>query len=121
MTDNSLNARYLTGSEAAQIHKSIIEFYFVRERTATPVTGGARLSNKAIRGGGARVIKPGEVIFILPGVPHAIRDTTGIAYLNVHFGGIDWILVTESVRPDTRYAWHSPGSRSRCAGGSGIG
>jgi mannose-6-phosphate isomerase-like protein (cupin superfamily) len=84
----SMNARYLTGAEAAQIHKTITEFYFVRDGSATLVTGGA-IVNNAIRGGVERVIKPGDVVFIPPGVPHMIRETTGISYLNLHFGGTD--------------------------------
>ena len=84
----SMNARHLVGSEAAQVHKSIIELYFVRDGSATLVTGGAIVDN-AIRGGVQRVIKPGDVIFIPPGVPHVIRDTAGISYLNIHFGGTD--------------------------------
>ena len=84
----SMNARYLVGSEAAQVHKSIIELYFVRDGSATLVTGGA-IVDKAIHGGVERVIKPGDVIFIPPGVPHVIRDTAGISYLNIHFGGTD--------------------------------
>ena len=84
----SMNGRYLTGAEAAQIHKTITEFYFVREGTATLVTGGT-IVNTAIRGGIERVIKPGDVVFIPAGVPHAIRETTGISYLNIHFGGTD--------------------------------
>ena len=84
----SMNARYLTGAEAAQIHKTITEFYFVRDGSATLVTGGA-IVNNAIRGGVQRVIKPGDVVFIPPGVPHMIRETTGISYLNIHFGGTD--------------------------------
>jgi mannose-6-phosphate isomerase-like protein (cupin superfamily) len=84
----SMNARYLVGSEAAQVHKSIIELYIVRDGSATLVTGGA-IVDKAIHGGVERVIKPGDVIFIPPGVPHVIRDTAGISYLNVHFGGTD--------------------------------
>jgi mannose-6-phosphate isomerase-like protein (cupin superfamily) len=84
----SMNARYLTGAEAAQVHKTITEFYFVRDGSATLVTGGA-IVNNAIRGGVERVIKPGDVVFIPPGVPHAIRDTTGFSYLNIHFGGTD--------------------------------
>ena len=84
----SMNARYLTGAESAQVHKTITEFYFVRDGSATLVTGGA-IVNNAIRGGVERVIKPGDVVFIPPGVPHMIRDTTGISYLNIHFGGTD--------------------------------
>jgi mannose-6-phosphate isomerase-like protein (cupin superfamily) len=84
----SMNARYLTGAEAAQIHKTITEFYFVRDGSATLVTGGA-IANNGIRGGVERVITPGDVVFIPPGVPHMIRETTGISYLNIHFGGTD--------------------------------
>ena len=84
----SMNARYLTGSEAAQIHKTITEFYFVRDGSATLVTGGS-IANGTIRGGVERIIKPGDVVFIPPGVPHAIRETPGISYLNIHFGGTD--------------------------------
>ena len=84
----SLNTRHIVGSEPALIHKSIIEFYFVREGTATLVTGGTIVDGK-IRGGVERVVRPGDVVFIPPGVPHGIRDTTGISYLNVHFGGTD--------------------------------
>jgi mannose-6-phosphate isomerase-like protein (cupin superfamily) len=84
----SMNARYLAGSEPAQVHKSIIELYFVREGTATLMTGGT-IVDGAIRGGTERVVKPGDVVFIPPGVPHNIRNTTGISYLNVHFGGTD--------------------------------
>ena len=84
----SMNARYLTGAEAAQIHKTITEFYFVRDGSATLITGGS-IANGAIRGGVERMITPGDVVFIPPGVPHMIRVTTGISYLNIHFGGTD--------------------------------
>lgn len=84
----SLNTRRIVGSEPAQVHKSIIEFYFVREGVATLVTGGT-LANGAIAGGVERRVGPGDVVFIPPGVPHGIRDTTGISYLNIHFGGTD--------------------------------
>jgi mannose-6-phosphate isomerase-like protein (cupin superfamily) len=84
----SMNARYLTGGEAAQIHKTITEYYFERDGSATLVTGGTIVSS-AIRGGVERVIRPGDVVFIPSGVPHMIRETTGISYLNIHFGGTD--------------------------------
>ena len=77
-----LNARYLVGAEPPQLHKSLTEFYFVREGSATLVTGGTIVDN-AIRGGVERVIKAGDVVFIPAGVPHGIRATAGISYLNV--------------------------------------
>src|SRR5262245_9633900 len=79
----SLNTRRIVGSEPAQVHKSIIEFYFVREGTATLTTGGT-LADGKIRGGVERLVKPGDVVFIPPGVPHGISNTAGISYLNIH-------------------------------------
>jgi len=84
----SLNARYLAGAEAPQIHKSIIEVYFVEDGTGTLVTGGSIVDN-AIRGGVERAVKAGDVIFIPPGVPHGFRDAKTLSYLNIHFGGTD--------------------------------
>ena len=84
----SLNARYLAGAEAPQIHKSIIEVYFVEDGTGTLVTGGSIVDN-AIRGGVARAVKAGDVIFIPPGVPHGFSDARTLSYLNIHFGGTD--------------------------------
>ena len=84
----SLNARYLAGAEAPQIHKSIIEFYFVQNGTGTLVTGGS-IVDKTIRGGVERAVKAGDVIFIPAGVPHGFSDAKGLSYLNIHFGGTD--------------------------------
>ena len=84
----SLNARYQVGSEAARAHKSIIEFYFVQEGTGTLVTGGSIVDN-AIRGGVARAVKTGDVIFIPPGVPHGFSEAKALSYLNIHFGGTE--------------------------------
>ena len=56
----SLNARYLAGAEAPQIHKSIIEVYFVQDGTGTLVTGGS-IVDKSIRGGVERTVPLGAV------------------------------------------------------------
>ena len=84
----SLNARHQIGAEAPRAHKSIIELYFIQDGTGTLVTGGS-IVDKAIRGGVARAVKAGDVIFIPPGVPHGFSDAKALSYLNVHFGGTD--------------------------------
>jgi len=84
----SLNARRQIGAEAPRAHKSIIEFYFIQDGTGTLVTGGSIVDN-AIRGGVARAVKAGDVIFIPPGVPHGFSEAKALAYLNIHFGGTD--------------------------------
>jgi mannose-6-phosphate isomerase-like protein (cupin superfamily) len=70
----SMNARYLTGPKPPRFHKAITEYYFVRDGSATLVTGGT-IVNSAIRGGVGRVIRPGDVVFIPPAVTaHDPRD-----------------------------------------------
>jgi hypothetical protein len=44
----SMNARYLVGSEAAQVHKSIIELYFVRDGSAGLYLQPAHLLEAAV-------------------------------------------------------------------------
>ena len=39
----------------------------------------------AIRDGVTRVITVGDVIFIPAGVPHGIRDSDGMTWLNIRF------------------------------------
>ena len=39
----------------------------------------------AIRGGVEREIKPGDLVFIPPGVPHGIKQSKSITYLNIRF------------------------------------
>lgn len=83
----------------ATIHGTLSDLYVVQEGSATLVTGGSlvdpRPANRpgdqrgsAIRGGTERVIGPGDVVFIPPGMAHGFRDFAdagSITYLNIHF------------------------------------
>ena len=83
----------------ATIHGTLSDLYVVQEGSATLVTGGSlvdpRPANRpgdqrgsAIRGGNERVIGPGDVVFIPPGMAHGFRDFAdagSITYLNIHF------------------------------------
>jgi hypothetical protein len=63
------------------------------EGTATAITGGALVDGKkrpnvddeagsAIRGGVEQPLKPGDVLYVPPGVPHGFKDVKGFrAYL----------------------------------------
>jgi len=92
----SVNVRHISGSETALQHGRITEVWVVRDGAGTVATGGAlvepkpgsgpgELSGTSIRGGVERVIKAGDVIFIPPGVPHGIKQSAGITYLNIRF------------------------------------
>ena len=91
----NVNIRRLRGGETALIHPVTADVWVVREGSGTLVTGGTLVDENgsavagqrgaAIRGGVTRVIRAGDVVFIPAGVPHGIRDTEGITWLNIRF------------------------------------
>jgi mannose-6-phosphate isomerase-like protein (cupin superfamily) len=92
----SINVRHISGSETALQHGRITEVWVVREGSGIVATGGTlvdpkpgasagEFSGSAIRGGVEREIKPGDLVFIPPGVPHGIKQSNSITYLNIRF------------------------------------
>jgi mannose-6-phosphate isomerase-like protein (cupin superfamily) len=92
----SVNVRHIAGAETALQHGKIAEVWVVREGTGTVATGGTLLGSMpgsgpgefrgtGIQGGVERVIKAGDLVFIPPGVPHGIKESTSITYLNIRF------------------------------------
>jgi mannose-6-phosphate isomerase-like protein (cupin superfamily) len=92
----SINVRHISGSETALQHGRITEVWVVRDGSGIVATGGTlvdakpgattgEFSGSAIRGGVEREIKPGDLVFIPPGVPHGIKQSKSITYLNIRF------------------------------------
>jgi len=92
----SINVRHISGSETALQHGRITEVWVVREGSGIVATGGTlvdakpgatagEFSGSAIRGGVEREIKAGDLVFIPPGVPHGIKQSNSITYLNIRF------------------------------------
>lgn len=92
----SINVRHIAGAETALVHGKITEVWVVRGGSGTVATGGSlvdpkpgavagEFSGRAISGGVERVIKTGDLVFIPPGVPHGIKESKGITYLNIRF------------------------------------
>jgi mannose-6-phosphate isomerase-like protein (cupin superfamily) len=92
----SVNVRHIAGAETALQHGKIAEVWVVRDGTGTVATGGTlvdpqpgtgpgELRGSGIRAGVERVIKTGDLVYIPPGVPHGIKESTGITYLNIRF------------------------------------
>ena len=92
----SVNVRHIAGSETALQHGRITEVWVVREGSGIVATGGTlvdakpgnapgEFSGRAIRGGVEREIKAGDLVFIPPGVPHGIKQSSSITYLNIRF------------------------------------
>ena len=91
----NVNIRRLRGAETALMHPRTTDVYVVREGSGTLVTGGQIVDasgqpvdgqrGAAIRGGTERVISAGDLVFIPAGVPHGIRESDGITWLNIRF------------------------------------
>jgi mannose-6-phosphate isomerase-like protein (cupin superfamily) len=91
----SVNIRRLIGAESALVHGKTTDVWVVREGSGTLVTGGSLIDEKAgangdasgtgIRGGTERVIKAGDLVFIPAGVPHGVRESKSITWLNIRF------------------------------------
>lgn len=92
----SVNVRHISGSETALQHGRITEVWVVREGSGIVATGGTLVNRRAgsaageftgsaIQGGVEREIKEGDLVYIPPGVPHGIKESKGITYLNIRF------------------------------------
>ena len=92
----SINVRHIQGAETALQHGSITEVWVVCEGMAVLSTGGRIVDavagsgpgdfrGSAIEGGVERTIKAGDLVFIPTGVPHGIKETESIVYLNIRF------------------------------------
>jgi mannose-6-phosphate isomerase-like protein (cupin superfamily) len=92
----SVNVRHISGAETALQHGKITEVWVVRDGSGIVATGGTlvepkpgngpgELSGASIKGGVERTIKAGDLVFIPPGVPHGIKESKAITYLNIRF------------------------------------
>lgn len=92
----SINVRHIQGAETALQHGRITEVWVIREGIAVLSTGGRIVDaeagvepgdyrGSAIEGGVERIIKAGDLVYIPTGVPHGIKETESIVYLNIRF------------------------------------
>jgi mannose-6-phosphate isomerase-like protein (cupin superfamily) len=91
----NVNIRRLVGAESALIHPNTADVWVVREGSGTLVTGGTLvdpkttssgdLSGSGIQGGVERVLHVGDVVFIPAGVPHGVKESKSITWLNIRF------------------------------------
>ena len=65
-------------------HPRTTDVWVVQEGSGTLVTGGEVVGDEHV-GGVERVINVGDLIFIPAGVPHGMKETTSITWLNIRF------------------------------------
>lgn len=83
----NMEVRRLVGPQPILVHAHKSDFMVIRDGEGTFVTGGELVNGKpgggdtgdmrgdSIRGGVSRVLKPGDVIFVPAGIPHAFVET----------------------------------------------
>jgi mannose-6-phosphate isomerase-like protein (cupin superfamily) len=85
---HSINVRIVTPKDAPLVHANSLDIWLVQAGSATAVTGGELLDAKkrpnsddvagsAIKGGTDQPLKPGDVLYVPPGVPHGFKDIAG--------------------------------------------
>ena len=65
-------------------HPDTIDVWVVQEGSGTVVTGGT-VDGDRHTGGEERFITAGDLIFIPAGVPHGMKETRSITWLNIRF------------------------------------
>ena len=91
----NVNIRRISDTETALMHPQTTDVYVVIEGSGTLITGGQILDAQgqpvegqrgaSIRGGTARTVSAGDLVFIPAGVPHGFRETEGITWFNIRF------------------------------------
>lgn len=66
------------------VHPDTIDVWVIQEGSGTLVTGGEKNGDRQV-GGEERPIGVGDLIFIPAGVPHGMKETESITWLNIRF------------------------------------
>lgn len=66
------------------VHEDTIDVWVVQEGSGTLLTGGRKDGDRQI-GGDERFVTVGDVVFIPAGIPHGMKDTRAITWLNIRF------------------------------------
>jgi mannose-6-phosphate isomerase-like protein (cupin superfamily) len=93
---HSINVRIVTPKDAPLVHAKSLDIWLVSAGSATAVTGGELLDAKkrpnsddvagsGIKGGTEQALKPGDVLYVPPGVPHGFKDIAGFHAFLIRF------------------------------------
>ena len=84
----SLNIRIVKEGDAPLVHAKSCDLWIVQSGSATAITGGKLVNGKKrpnsddeagdlIAGGIEKPLKPGDVLYVPPSVPHGFKDVKG--------------------------------------------
>jgi len=92
----SINIRIVKPTDPPLLHANSLDIWLVSAGSATAVTGGKLLNvqkrpnnddaaGSAIEGGTELPLKPGDVLYVPPGVPHGFKDIKGFRAFLIRF------------------------------------
>ena len=92
----SINVRIVTEKDAPLVHAQTADVWIAIEGSATAVTGGKLVDGKkrpnsddeagtSIQGGVEQPLKPGDIVYVPPGVPHGFKDIKGFRGYLIRF------------------------------------
>ena len=92
----SINIRIVKPTDAPLVHAKSLDIWLVSAGSATAMTGGRLLDVKkransddaegtSIMGGVEQSLKPGDVLYVPPGVPHGFKDIRGFRAFLIRF------------------------------------
>lgn len=93
---HSINIRIVRPTDPPLIHANSLDIWLVAQGSATAITGGEMLdikkrtdsddaSGSSIKGGVEQALKPGDVLYVPPGVPHGFKDLQGFRAFLIRF------------------------------------
>ena len=92
----SINVRIVKEGDAPLVHANSADVWVMTAGTATAITGGQLVDGKkrpnvddeagsSIKGGVERALKPGDVLYVPPGVAHGFKDIKGFRAFLIRF------------------------------------
>jgi mannose-6-phosphate isomerase-like protein (cupin superfamily) len=66
------------------VHEDTIDVWVVQEGSGTLLTGGRTEDGRHV-GGEERFIEVGDLVFIPAGIPHGMKESSAITWLNIRF------------------------------------
>jgi mannose-6-phosphate isomerase-like protein (cupin superfamily) len=93
---HSINIRIVKPTDEPLVHANSLDIWLVSAGSATAVTGGQLLDMKkrpnsddiagtSIKDGVEQPLKPGDVLYVPPGVPHGFKDIQGFRAFLIRF------------------------------------
>jgi mannose-6-phosphate isomerase-like protein (cupin superfamily) len=89
----SMNVRIVLDGDPAATHEDTADLWLVREGTATARTDGEIVQSNgasSIRNGVQRMVHPGDLLYVPPGVPHHFTDMKGFRAFLIRYDVVGW-------------------------------